>query len=129
MERNGNRESSNAPWASFEFGPARNPRHYVVSKLQCWVALDRGLKIARNTGRAPNPDWAATCEEIREEILTRGWNPEIGSFSVSYDDGPKAFGLAIHELRGDRIARETIYYAEGFEPPEVRAQWRAMPPR
>ncbi len=25
----------------------RNPRHYVVSKLQCWVAIDRGLKIAR----------------------------------------------------------------------------------
>lgn len=54
------------------------------------------------------------------------WVTEI---SVSYDDGPKAFGLAIHELRGDRIARETIYYAEGFEPPEFRAQWRAMPPR
>jgi hypothetical protein len=66
---------------------------------------------------------ASTSVEFRE---VRGrddlWVTEL---SVRYDDGPEAFGLAIHELRGDKIARETIYYAEGFEPPEWRAQWRA----
>ncbi len=51
----------------------------------------------------------------------------ITELSVRYDNGPEAFGLAIHELRGDKIARETIYYAEGFEPPEWRAQWTAAP--
>ena len=51
----------------------------------------------------------------------------ITELSVRYDNGPKAFGLAIHELRGDKIARETIYYAEGFVPPEWRAQWTAAP--
>jgi hypothetical protein len=51
----------------------------------------------------------------------------ITELSVRYDDGPEAFGLAIHELRGDKISRETIYYAEGFEPPEWRAEWRAAP--
>jgi hypothetical protein len=49
----------------------------------------------------------------------------IAELSVRYDDGPESFGVAIHELRGDKIARETIYLAEGFEPPEFRAQWRA----
>jgi ketosteroid isomerase-like protein len=68
---------------------------------------------------------ARTSVEFRE-IRGRGdlWITEL---SVSYDDGPDAFGLAIHELRGTRIARETIYYAEGFEPPEWRAKWRAAP--
>ena len=51
----------------------------------------------------------------------------ITELSLSYDDGPSNFGVAIHELRGDKIARETIYVAEGFEPPEWRAQWRAAP--
>jgi hypothetical protein len=51
----------------------------------------------------------------------------ITELSVRYDNGPRAFGLAIHELRGDKIARETVYYAEGFEPPEWRAQWTAAP--
>lgn len=68
---------------------------------------------------------AETSIEFRE---VRGrddlWVTEL---SVSYDGGPKNFGLAIHELRGDRIARETIYFAESFEAPEWRAQWRAAP--
>ncbi len=51
----------------------------------------------------------------------------VTELSVSYDDGPAGFGLAIHELRGDKIARETIYFAQGFEAPESRAQWRAAP--
>ena len=66
---------------------------------------------------------AQTSITFRE---TRGrddlWITEL---SIRYDDGPEAFGLAIHELRGDKIARETIYYAEGFEAPEWRSQWRA----
>ena len=37
------------------------------------------------------------------------------------------FGVSIHEFRGEKIARETIYVAEGWEPPEWRAQWRAAP--
>jgi hypothetical protein len=43
----------------------------------------------------------------------------------AYDDGPWNFGVSIHQFRGDRIARETIYVAEPFEAPEWRAQWRA----
>ena len=66
---------------------------------------------------------AQTSITFRE---TRGrddlWITEL---SIRYDDGPEAFGLAIHELRGDKIARETIYYAGSFEAPEWRAQWRA----
>jgi SnoaL-like domain len=51
----------------------------------------------------------------------------IAEVSVRYDEGPRNFGVSIIELRGERIARESIYYAERFEPPEWRAQWRAAP--
>ena len=51
----------------------------------------------------------------------------VAELTIRYDDGPQNFGVSILELRGDKIARETIYVAEGWEPPEWRAQWRAAP--
>jgi hypothetical protein len=51
----------------------------------------------------------------------------VAELTVSYDGGPPNFGLSILELRDERIARESIYVAEGFEPPDWRAQWRAEP--
>jgi hypothetical protein len=65
---------------------------------------------------------ASTSLEIRE-IRGRDdlWVAEI---SITYDDGPRNFGIGILEFRDDKIARESIYVAEGWEPPEWRAQWR-----
>ena len=51
----------------------------------------------------------------------------VVELTVRYDDGPAHFGISVHELRGDRIARETIYVAEGWEAPEWRARWREAP--
>jgi hypothetical protein len=51
----------------------------------------------------------------------------VVELTVTYDDGPENFGVSIHEFREDKIARETIYVAEGFEAPEWRAQWRSAP--
>ena len=51
----------------------------------------------------------------------------VAELTVTYDGGPPNFGLSILELRGEKIARESIYVAEGFEAPEWRAQWRAEP--
>jgi hypothetical protein len=68
---------------------------------------------------------ASTTFEIHE---VRGrddlWVVEL---TVTYDEGPRNFGVSIHELHGNKIMRETIYVAEGWEPPEWRAQWRSAP--
>jgi GH15 family glucan-1,4-alpha-glucosidase len=49
------------------------PRHYVSSKLMCWVALDRACKIAAIRGDADaETAWRETAEEIREDILAHG---------------------------------------------------------
>jgi hypothetical protein len=68
---------------------------------------------------------ASTTFEI-QEVRGEGdlWVAEV---TVTYDDGPVSFGVSILEFRGDRIARESIYVAEGWEAPEWRAQWRAVP--
>jgi hypothetical protein len=68
---------------------------------------------------------AETSFEFRE---VRGsgdlWVAEV---SVTYDGGPPSLGVSILEFRGDKIARETIYVTEGWEPPEWRARWRSAP--
>jgi SnoaL-like domain len=68
---------------------------------------------------------ANTSVEFREVRGSDGvWVAEI---SIAYDDGPPNFGISILELRDGKIARESIYVAEGWEPPEWRAQWRSAP--
>jgi SnoaL-like domain len=68
---------------------------------------------------------ASTSFEVRE-IRGRDdlWITEL---SVTYDGGPESLGVSILEIRDGKIARETIYVAEGFEPPQWRAQWRSAP--
>jgi hypothetical protein len=68
---------------------------------------------------------ASTTVEFRE-IRGRDdlWIAEI---SISYDEDPTMLGVSILEFRGDKIARESIYVTEGWEPPEWRAQWRSAP--
>jgi len=49
------------------------PCHYVSSKLMCWVAMDRGARLAERRGHVENGEqWQALADEIREDILTRG---------------------------------------------------------
>ena len=62
------------------------PEHFVHSKVMCWVALDRGIKLARETGfDAPLEHWSSVREEIREVVLERGFNESINSFVRSFE--------------------------------------------
>ena len=46
----------------------------------------------------------------------------ITEFILSYDGKP-SYTVSIMEFRGDRVARETQYFADPFEPSPVRAQY------
>jgi len=62
------------------------PYHFVHSKLMCWVAVDRGIKIAEKLGHRKNLKyWRKTAQEIRDDILNRGWNPQRQAFTQHYD--------------------------------------------
>jgi hypothetical protein len=51
----------------------------------------------------------------------------IAENSISYDGAPWQPSVSILEFRGDKVARETIYITETWEPPEWRARWRTAP--
>jgi GH15 family glucan-1,4-alpha-glucosidase len=62
-------------------------RHFVYSKLMCWVAVDRGLRLAeKRSFPADRERWLAVRDEIYEEIMQKGWSDDRGAFVQSYDD-------------------------------------------
>ena len=62
------------------------PKHYVSSKLMCWVALDRGARLAGAAGRESTRrrSGRTIADEIREDILKNGVS-ERGVFRQHYE--------------------------------------------
>jgi len=61
-------------------------QQFVYSKVMCWVALDRGLRLAeKRSFPADRARWMKTRDEIYEEVMTRGWSQKKQSFVQSYD--------------------------------------------
>ncbi len=61
------------------------PRHFLYSKLMCWVALDRAVDLAAALGATDRvPHWATQRDEIREQILTHGFSEAAGAFTQSF---------------------------------------------
>jgi GH15 family glucan-1,4-alpha-glucosidase len=48
-------------------------KHFTSSKIMCWVAVDRGSKIARMTGEEGKAnEWELAAQEIKDDILANG---------------------------------------------------------
>jgi GH15 family glucan-1,4-alpha-glucosidase len=61
-------------------------QHWVYSKAMCWVALDRAVKAAEDLGLPGDlPRWRQAREEIRNDVLERGYDAERGCFVQAYD--------------------------------------------
>ncbi len=61
------------------------PRPLVHSKVMCWVAIDRGLRLARKRSLPANEDkWLKTRNQIYEEVVNKGWSQKRQSFVQSY---------------------------------------------
>ncbi len=76
------------------------PQHYVSSKLMCWVALDRGARLAERRGNDDRADeFQALADEMRADILERGVDSR-GVFRQHYDtDALDASTLLVGLLR------------------------------
>ncbi len=61
------------------------PRHFLYSKLMCWVALDRAVALADRLDASTRVEtWKQTQAQIREAILTRGWSDRANAFTQSF---------------------------------------------
>ncbi len=60
-------------------------QHFVYSKLMCWVALDRGIRLAdKRSFPAPRDHWLRVRDRIYEDIMAHGWSSEQDAFVQYY---------------------------------------------
>jgi GH15 family glucan-1,4-alpha-glucosidase len=61
-------------------------RHYLSSKVMCWVALDRGVRLAESIGadHAAVERWARERDAVHETVLREGWSEEAGAYTGAF---------------------------------------------
>ena len=60
-------------------------RHYVSSKVGCWLALDRAVRFGDRLGTpADLARWASARDEARGTILRKGWNDDVGAYTGAF---------------------------------------------
>jgi GH15 family glucan-1,4-alpha-glucosidase len=89
------------------------PRHFTSSKVMCWVAVDRGARLARlHEDLDLAARWTAAAEEIRADILEHGVD-DRGVFTQHYDTTALDASLLLVPLvrflpRDDKRVRRTV---------------------
>jgi alpha,alpha-trehalase len=63
-----------------------DPRHHLSSKVLCWTALDRAVKLAPQLGdHARAEEWTAARDRVRDAVLERGWSEKRQAYAQSFD--------------------------------------------
>jgi GH15 family glucan-1,4-alpha-glucosidase len=61
------------------------PQHFVHSKVMCWVALDRGIRLAEKLGlEAPLEEWKTARKQIRNSVEENGYDDVRGVYVRAY---------------------------------------------
>ncbi len=93
-----------AEWRNTDHGiwEFRNiQKHFVFSKVMCWVALDRAIKIAGFLNKNQyETEWQKEADLIKADIHEHGWNDKIQSFSQTYDNTDMDSSLLLMEYYG-----------------------------
>jgi GH15 family glucan-1,4-alpha-glucosidase len=103
-------------------------RAFVHSRVMCWVAFDRAIRIALEQGLpAPLDEWRATRDTIYNEVMEQGWNEEKQSFVQHYGSDAVDASLLLISLAGftsetdprivqtiERIQRELMHEPHVF---------------
>jgi pentatricopeptide repeat protein len=76
-------------------------KDFTFGRVQCWVALDRAIRLARRHGWPANiANWAAERDKLYNQIMERGWNPKIRAFTQHYGTEVLDSSLLLMPLEG-----------------------------
>ena len=85
-------------------------RHFTFSKVLCWVALDRAIKVAKIFGKTHKIEkWTALEQEIKRDIHENAWNSDINAFVQSYGSRHLDASVLLMEPYGFINARDPKY--------------------
>jgi GH15 family glucan-1,4-alpha-glucosidase len=88
------------------------PQHFVHSKVMCWAAVDRGIRLAKEGVRkAPIRRWTKVRDEIRRTIESRGYDRRRGVFR-------RAFGT--RQLDGALLLIPSVGFVDYDDPRMIR---------
>lgn len=60
-------------------------KHFTFSKVLCWVAVDRAIRVAGLIGMEyVTEDWTRLKDEIRQDVFENAWNEELEAFTQYY---------------------------------------------
>ena len=68
-------------------------KQFVFSKVMCWVALDRAIRLQELRDGHALDEWRRVRTEIRDDVLERGYNEEMGAFVQAY--GSKSLDASV----------------------------------
>ncbi|MGW6569089.1 glycoside hydrolase family 15 protein [Streptomyces sp. NPDC054975] len=76
-------------------------KNFTYSRMMCWVALDRGVRLATQYARpADLPRWTAERDAILTQVMERGWNAERQAFVQHYGSDVLDASLLLMPLVG-----------------------------
>ncbi|WP_330284819.1 glycoside hydrolase family 15 protein [Streptomyces sp. NBC_00588] len=62
-------------------------KDFTYSRLMCWAAFDRGVRMAQRYARpADTAQWITARDDILRQVMERGWSPKRQAFVQQYDD-------------------------------------------
>ncbi len=82
-------------------------RHFTFSKVLCWVAIDRAIKVARVFRKTRKLEkWTALEQKIKKDIHDHAWNPSVNAFTQSYGSDYLDASVLLMESYGFIHARD-----------------------
>ena len=82
-------------------------RHFTFSKVLCWVAIDRAIKVARIFRKWQKIEkWSLLEQEIKKDIMDKAWNDDVQAFTQSYGSTNLDASVLLMESYGFIPARD-----------------------
>ncbi|MDH7914134.1 glycoside hydrolase family 15 protein [Winogradskyella sp. SYSU M77433] len=85
-------------------------QHFTFSKILCWTAVDKALKVAKILGKTSKiARWQLLEETIREDIMKNAWNDKVQAFTQSYNSEDLDASVLLMEPYGFIDAKHPKY--------------------
>ncbi|AFU68072.1 glucoamylase [Psychroflexus torquis ATCC 700755] len=76
-------------------------RHFTFSKVLCWVAIDRAIKISKLFDKSSKLErWKTLEKAIRNDIMENAWNEDMQAFTQSYNSTDLDASVLLMETYG-----------------------------
>jgi pentatricopeptide repeat protein len=83
---------------------------FTYGRFQCWVALDRAIRLAEQSGRPSHmAKWVTERDRIYNQIMDRGWKESVGAFTQHYNSDVLDSSLLLMPLEGFVTPRDPMW--------------------